>query len=312
MRNAFADEMTRICAANQRPVLLSGDIGNKLFDKLKAAAPDQFLNCGVAEANMIGVAAGLAMSGFRPFAYTIVPFITTRVLEQIRVDLCYHNVPATVVGVGGGLSYAALGPTHHALEDIAFLRVLPNMSVLCPGDALEVRACLKAAMLHDGPLYIRLGKKGEPVVHQSEPVVGIGGSLTVRRGSDCTILAVGNLLPEAMRAAELLAEQKVGTTVVSLVSVKPLDGEMLERNFASRNLVVSLEEHSVAGGAGSAILEWISDHNPSAMAKFMRIATPDAFYTQSGKQSYARQQLGLDSISVARKIADRLGRKLAA
>jgi transketolase len=307
MRNAFADEMTRICSTNQRPVLLSGDIGNKLFDKLKAAAPDRFLNCGVAEANMIGVAAGLAMSGFRPFAYTIVPFITTRVLEQIRVDLCYHNVAATVVGVGGGLSYAALGPTHHALEDIALLRVLPNMSVLCPGDALEVRACLKAAMLHDGPLYIRLGKKGEPVVHQSEPVVSIGGSLTVRRGSDCTILAVGNLLPEAMQAAELLAERKIDATVVSLVSVKPLDGEMLTRNFAASKLVVSLEEHSVAGGAGSAILEWICDHNPSAMAKFMRIATPDSFYTKSGKQSYARQQLGLDSTSVAKKIADRLG-----
>ncbi len=306
MRNAFADEMTRLCATNQKPVLLSGDIGNKLFDKLKETAPDQFLNCGVAEANMIGVAAGLAMSGFRPFAYTIVPFITTRVLEQIRVDLCYHNVPATVVGVGGGLSYAALGPTHHALEDIALLRVLPNMSVLCPGDALEVRACLKAAMQHEGPLYIRLGKKGEPVIHQSEPKVGVGGSLLVKPGADCIILAVGNLLPEAMRAAELLSEKKIDVGVVSLVSVKPLDGERLTQSFARSKLVVSLEEHSVAGGAGSAILEWISDRDPGAMTRFMRIATPDSFYTQSGKQSYARQQLGLDAASVAGKITQRL------
>lgn len=306
MRNAFADEMTRMCSANQKPILLSGDIGNKLFDKLKAAAPDQFLNCGVAEANMIGVAAGLAMSGFRPFAYTIVPFITTRVLEQIRVDLCYHNVPATVVGVGGGLSYASLGPTHHALEDIALLRVLPNMSVLCPGDALEVRACLKAAMLHDGPLYIRLGKRGEPIVHASEPKLTVGGSLELKPGKDCTILAVGNLLPEAMKAAETLAEQKIDVGVVSLVSVKPLDGERLTQSFARSKLVVSLEEHSVAGGAGSAILEWISDHDHSAMVKFMRIATPDSFYTQSGKQSYARQQLGLDAPAVAEKIARRL------
>jgi transketolase len=306
MRNAFADEMTRLCSTNQKPILLSGDIGNKLFDKLKAAAPEQFLNCGVAEANMIGVAAGLAMSGYRPFAYTIVPFITTRVLEQIRVDLCYHNVPATVVGVGGGLSYAALGPTHHALEDIAFLRVLPNMSVLCPGDAMEVRACLKAAMLHDGPLYIRLGKKGEPVVHSAEPKVTVGGSLELKPGKDCTILAVGNLLPEAMKAAELLAGRKLDVGVVSPVSVKPLDGERLSESFARSKLVISLEEHSVAGGAGSAILEWLSDHHPAGVTKFLRIATPDAFYTQSGKQSYARQQLGLDAPSVAEKVARRL------
>lgn len=306
MRNAFADEMTRICTESSKPVLLSGDIGNRLFDKLKAAAPDQFYNCGVAEANMIGVASGLALSGYRPFAYTIVPFITTRVLEQIRIDLCYHNVPATVVGVGGGLSYAALGPTHHALEDIALLRVLPNMTVLCPGDALEVRACLKAALAHDGPVYIRLGKKGEPVVHQAEPSIIIGKSLMLRDGTDCTILAVGNLLPEAMKAANLLADQNIQVRVVSLVSVKPLDGAMLTRNFASTKLVVSLEEHSVAGGAGSAILEWISDHDPAAMTKFMRIATPDAFYKLSGKQSYARQQLGLDAESISRKITSRL------
>jgi transketolase len=306
MRNAFADEMTLICTGNRKPILLSGDIGNRLFDKFKAVAPDQFYNCGVAEANMIGVAAGLAMSGYRPFAYTIVPFITTRVLEQIRIDLCYHNVPATVVGVGGGLSYAALGPTHHALEDIALLRVLPNMTVLCPGDAMEVRACLKAAMAHNGPVYIRLGKKGEPMVHEVEPSIKIGQSLMLRDGADCTILAVGNLLPEAMKAASLLAEQNIQARVVSLVSVKPLDGEMLVRNFDSTKLVVSLEEHSIAGGAGSAILEWISDNNPAALTRFMRIATPDAFYTLSGKQSYARQILGLDAVSVARKITSRL------
>jgi transketolase len=180
------------------------------------------------------------------------------------------------------------------------------MSVLCPGDALEVRACLKAAMLHDGPLYIRLGKKGEPVIHQSEPKVSVGGSLLVKSGADCTILAVGNLLPEAMKAAELLAGKKIDVGVVSLVSVKPLDGERLTQGFARSKLVGSLEELRVAGGAGSAILEWISDRDPAAMAKFMRIATPDSFYTQSGKQSYARQQLGLDAASVAEKIARRL------
>jgi transketolase len=255
---------------------------------------------------MIGVASGLAMAGFRPFAYTIVPFVTTRVLEQIRIDLCYHNVPATVVGVGGGLSYAALGPTHHALEDISLLRVLPNMTVLCPGDPLEVRACVKAAMNHDGPVYIRLGKKGEPAVHKSEPEVSIGKSLIVREGDDATLLVAGNLLPEALKAADALAEKGISTRVVSLVSVKPLDGELVGNCFASSKLVASIEEHSIIGGAGSAILEWACGHDPAALKKFLRIATPDSFYKLSGKQSFARKQLGLDAASITAAVEARL------
>jgi transketolase len=311
MRNAFADEIMRIAQADRRAVLLSGDIGNRLFDKLKDVAPSRFFNCGVAEANLIGVSAGLAMTGLKPFAYTIVPFITTRVLEQIRIDLCYHNVPATVVGVGGGLSYAALGPTHHALEDVAFLRMLPNMAVLCPGDAMEVRGCVKAAMAHDGPVYIRLGKKGEPVVHATEPKVTIGRSLVIREGRDCTILALGNILPEAIKTAEILAAQGIEAGVISLVSVKPLDAEMLGRIFSSSPLVVSVEEHSILGGAGSAVLEWLNQHEPAAAAKLLRVGTPDTFYKLSGKQSFARRQLGLDSQSLAARIAHRLGAKAA-
>lgn len=204
MRNAFADEVTRLAAEDRRVVLLSGDIGNRLFDTFKDAAPTRFYNCGVAEANMIGVAAGLAMSGFRPIAYTITPFITSRVIEQIRVDLCYHNVPAIVVGVGGGLSYASLGPTHHSCEDIAFLRALPNMTVLCPADPAEVRACLRAAIENDGPVYIRLGKRGEDSVHQTPPHLRIGGSHVLRDGSDLCILSVGTMAPVVLKAAERL------------------------------------------------------------------------------------------------------------
>src|SRR5262245_50146263 len=165
MRNAFADELTKLGRADDRVVMLSGDIGNRLFDKFKDACPDRFYNCGVAEANMMGVAAGMALSGLRPVAYTITPFITTRCLEQIRVDVCYHNVPVTIVAVGAGMAYASLGPTHHACEDISLLRSLPNMKVVCPADAHEVRAAMRAAMHQDGPVYIRLGKKGEPNVH---------------------------------------------------------------------------------------------------------------------------------------------------
>ena len=158
MRNAFAQEITALAAEDKRIVLLSGDIGNRLFDPYKKQFPDRFYNCGVAEANMTSVAAGMALSGLRPVTYTIAAFNTVRCLEQIRVDVCYQGLPVVIVGVGGGLSYAALNATHHALEDVAFLRILPNMTVICPGDAWEVRAAVRAAIKHNGPVYVRLGK----------------------------------------------------------------------------------------------------------------------------------------------------------
>ena len=159
MRAAFANEIEALSAKDERLVLLSGDIGNRMFDTYKEKFPNRFYNCGVAEANMTGIAAGMALCGLRPITYTITAFNTIRCLEQIRLDVCYQNLPVIIVGVGGGLSYSSLNATHHALEDIASLRVLPNMTVICPGDAWEVRAALRAAIEVDGPVYIRMAKK---------------------------------------------------------------------------------------------------------------------------------------------------------
>ncbi|MEQ9518385.1 MAG: transketolase C-terminal domain-containing protein [Parvibaculum sp.] len=306
MRNAFADELTKLGDADDRVVMLSGDIGNRLFDKFKDAHPKRFFNCGVAEANMIGVGAGMAMSGFRPVAYTITPFVTTRCLEQIRVDVCYHNVPVTIVAVGAGLAYAGLGPTHHACEDISLLRSLPNMSVVCPGDAWEVRAALRAALKQDGPVYIRMGKKGEPVVHSEIPAdFQIGRALTVREGTDAVLLSTGNMLPETLIAADLLAEKGISSAVISFHTVKPLDEACLKAAFAKYKLVATVEEHSLIGGFGAAVAEWLADnHMPTA--KLERFATPDDFFRKSGEQEYAREQLGLS----AHQIADRISSKL--
>ena len=202
MRNAFAAELLELADNDERIVFLSGDIGNRLFDSFKEHFPDRFYNCGVAEQNMIGMAAGLAMCGLRPICYTIASFATVRCLEQIRVDVCYHNVPVVIVGVGAGLGYAELGATHHACEDIAMMRSLPGMSVVCPGDPLEVRSALAAAVKHAGPVYLRLGKKGEPIVHESRPNVAIGGSIVVRKGWNVAILVTGTLLPTALDGRE--------------------------------------------------------------------------------------------------------------
>lgn len=302
MRNAFADELTKLGRADDRVVMLSGDIGNRLFDKFKDACPDRFYNCGVAEANMMGVAAGMALSGLRPVAYTITPFITTRCLEQIRVDVCYHNVPVTIVAVGAGMAYASLGPTHHACEDISLLRSLPNMKVVCPADAHEVRAAMRAAMQEDGPVYIRLGKKGEPNVHAQAPGdFAIGRGIVLHEGKDACILATGNIVPVALEAAEALAKHGLSTRVVSLHTVKPLDEALLADAFARYAVVVTLEEHSLVGGLGGAVAEWRAD-NPDGRARLLRFGTPDAFFKLSGEQEFVREKLGLTAEHVAERV----------
>ena len=292
MRNALAAEIVALAQEDSHIVLLSGDIGNRLFNGFKERFPDRFFNCGVAEANMTSMAAGMAMCGLRPITYTITPFNTTRCLEQIRVDVCYHNLPVIIVGVGAGLSYAGLGGTHHACEDIALLRVLPNMNIVCPGDAVEVRLALRAALRNDSPVYLRLGKKNEPVVHKKEPPFEIGKGITVVKGTDVCLLSTGNLLPIAVDAASLLEEQGVSTQVVSFHTVKPLDTALLTEAFETFQMVATVEEHSRLGGLGGSVAEWLSDQ-PRRKSRLCRFGTPDSFVHRSGDQENAREMVGL-------------------
>lgn len=305
MRNAFADEITKTACRDARVLLLAGDIGNRLFNDFKAAAPERFFNCGVAEANMMGMAAGLAMCGFRPFVYTIAPFATLRCLEQIRVDACYHDLPVTVVGAGAGLSYANLGPTHHCCEDIALLRVIPNMTVVCPGDAVEVRLAVAAAAEWSSPVYIRLGKKDEPVVHSAPPAFEIGRAIVVRAGNDVCLLSTGNILSVATRAADLLSEHGTAAQVVSMHTVKPLDTALLKDVFQRFPLVVTLEEHSKLGGLGGAVAEWYAANQPLA-GRLLSLGTADVFLHNSGSQEYARTISGLSPTQAAQCISDSL------
>ena len=162
MRNAFAKEITNQAILRKDVVLLSGDIGNRMFDNFKDIAPDRFINCGIAEANMMSVASGLALAGLRPIVYTITPFITSRCFEQIKIGVAYHNANVIIIGTGSGLSYSELGPTHHSLEDMAILNSIPDIRILAPCDSYELKEQLSAALNLDGPTYIRIGKKGEP------------------------------------------------------------------------------------------------------------------------------------------------------
>jgi len=304
LRNAFAEEITLLAQERKDVVLLSGDIGNRLFDRFKEMAPERFFNCGVAEANMVGVAAGMAASGLRPVCYTIASFLTYRVVEQIRLDLGYHHQRVILVGTGAGLSYASLGSTHHSVEDMGMLRLIPGLAVLAPGDAMELRPALRAAFDYPGPVYLRIGKKGEPVIHAKEPDFKIGKALRIREGKRAWILSLGNTLPLALEAADLLKAQGIDCGVVSMGSLKPLDTALLKEVFESSKVVLTLEEHSVLGGLGTAVAEWKAA-NPSK-GKLLTFGTPDQFLHETTHQSSARAWAGLTAQRITDDIAQNL------
>ena len=300
MRNAFADEVTQLAKVDPRVMLLSGDIGNKLFDPFKKVDTKRFLNCGIAEANMMSVAAGLALNGLRPVVYTITPFTTTRCFEQIRVDVCYHEAPVIIVGTGSGLSYAELGPTHHSLEDLAIMRSLPGMQVIAPCDATEMRLALRAALQSSSPTYIRIGKKGEPSIHDENLSYKIGKAITIREGSDILILASGTLMPNVLEAADSLKTQGISSQVASFHTIKPLDVEYIQQNLNGFKAIVTIEEHGKSGGLGGAVAEYLSTF-PSH-PKHLRLGTEDEFMHEMGDQKYAQKKYGLDPIGIATQI----------
>ena len=301
MRNAFADEITKMAATDPRLVLLSGDIGNRLFDKLRAQSPERFMNCGVAEANMMGVAAGMASAGLRPVVYTITPFTTTRCLEQIRVDVAYHNLPVVIVGTGSGLSYASLGPTHHSLEDFAIFRAIPHMQIVAPYDAPSLRAVLRDALAGKKPTYIRIGKKGEKDILPPETAVGIGKSVVAREGRDICILAVGTIASEAVKAADTLKKNHgISPEVVLINTVKPLDTGLLDRLAAKFKTVLTVEEHSKIGGFGEHVASTFAQKG--IRNQIICMGTRDEFLHVVGSQEYARTVYEIDAPSIVKAV----------
>ena len=293
MRNTFANVITDLASSDERVVLLSGDIGNRMFDEFKRRFPNRFYNCGVAEQNMIGVAAGLASSGLRPYVYTIAPFLVYRPFEQIRTDVCYQDLPVVIAAVGAGLAYGELGPSHHSCEDIAALRALPNLNIVCPGDSAELTAAMRDGLTEHHPTYLRLGKKGEPVVHGATPEnFQLGRALVLKSGSQGAIISTGNMLPTAVDAARVLCNSGLDFEIVSMHTVKPLDVEYLETASARFRLIVTVEEHSLIGGLGSAVAEWAVDRGLSG-TRVLRLGTPDAFLKATMEQEAAREWSGL-------------------
>lgn len=274
--------------------LLIGDVGYHLVEPYQQEFPRRFINIGIAEQNMTGIATGMALCGKTVFVYSIANFPILRCLEQIRNDVCYHHANVKIIAAGGGLAYGALGATHHVTEDLAIMRALPNMTVVAPGDPIEAALATRAVARWNGPCYLRLGRTGDPVVHQTTPHFQLGKAIRLREGSDVTLVTSGGMLYNTMQAAGQLGQQGIQSRVLSMPTIKPLDTEAVLSATRETGGIVTIEEHSVIGGLGSAVAEVISQGD-SLNINLMIMGIPDAFCSQAGSQKY---WLELYSLSV--------------
>lgn len=256
MRNAFIKALCEVAQKDDRVFLITGDLGYKILEPFKEKFPKRFLNIGVAESNMVTVAAGLATVGFIPFIYSIANFSTMRPFEQIRNDICLQNLNVKIVGIGGGLTYGKSGPTHHSFEDIALMRLLPNMTIIIPSDPNETYAATKVIYKHKGPLYLRLEKNPKTNIYDTPPLFEIGKARIIRRGKRIVLFAVGVKVETAKVVARILEERGFDPAVYSLTTVWPLNEKFLSKISKTFDYIITIEEHKITGGFGSAILEY--------------------------------------------------------
>jgi transketolase len=302
MRDAFVRKLTEKAAEDPSIMLLVGDLGFGVVADFGEAYPRQFLNCGVAEQSMVGVAAGMASAGRRPFVYSIANFPTVRPLEQIRNDVCYHGLGVTIVSVGAGLAYGSLGYTHHAVEDISILRSLPGMRVYSPADAMECRAAVDEILADPSPAYLRLGKNKEPLMHEAPPDLSHGEPVVVREGTDVTVLVAGPVIVQAIEVADLLAEDGLSVRVVSCPVIKPLNAEAVRAAAEGTVGIVTLEEHTIMGGFGSAVLEAFAVRG--WRTAILPLGLDDAATHIIGSQEWLRERAGLSTPYVRKRVAE--------
>lgn len=307
MRTAFIDTLLEVARARPDVMLLTADLGYSVLERFRDALPRQFLNVGVAEQNMIGVAAGLAHVGKTVFAYSIANFPTLRCLEQVRNDVCYHGLRVHVVAVGGGFTYSTQGYTHHGVEDIGVMRALPGLTVVAPGDPLEAAAATRALCSHAGPAYLRLGKAGEPRVHETLERFTLGRALQLCDGADLTLVSTGGMLRHTVDVADALRRQGVGARVLSMHTVKPLDEDAIARAIDETGAVLTVEEHNVGSGLGAAVAQVVASR-PGRKPAFRAFGVPDEPYSRVGGVEYMREMMG-DLRSVALELVRSKGER---
>jgi transketolase len=306
MRQTAIKMVHELAKRDPRVVFLGSDLGPGILEAMRLEFPERYFMEGVSEANFIGMSAGLAMEGYIPYLNTIAPFFTRRAYEQIAIDLCLHRLPVRMLSSGGGLVYAPLGPTHLAIEDIAAMRALPNMTVVAACDAEEMRRLMEQSLDWPGPMYIRFAKGGDPIVSDAAHGFTIGKGILLREPGTVLFVTTGVMLGQAMQAIDLLAEFGLRCGLLHMHTVKPLDTELLSKVAADVSLVVAVEEGIRAGGLGSAVLETLSETADGDTPHILRIGLPDQFPHEYGSQETMFDTFGLKGSQIAKTVSDAL------
>lgn len=304
MRDTFVRTLITLAKERSEIELITGDLGFGVLKPYFEQCPNQFTNAGIAEQNMTSVAAGMVSEGKIVFTYSIGNFPTLRCLEQIRNDCAYHNANVKIVCVGGGFVYGSLGMSHHATEDIAIMRALPNVAVFCPGDLSEAEEITKAIVDYPGTCYLRLGRGGEKKIHSTIKSFQIGKAIPVRHGTRVAILSCGAIFEEVELACAKLAEKGIIPTVYTFPTVKPLDKTTILACSQTHEMVITCEEHNIIGGFGGAVAEVMAE-NPS-QARLLRIGINDQYCSKVGNQKYLRNEYGMSGEKIAKRILNAL------
>ena len=284
MRKACLNKIYELARQDERVLFFGSDIGAGTLEQFQKEMPDRYFMEGVSEANIIGVMSGLAMNGKIPYLNTIAVFSTRRCYEQIMLDAAMHNLKIRIIGSGGGLVYAPLGSTHLAFEDISLMRIIPNMTIVAPCDAEEMKRLMSQTLDYEGPMYIRLGKGGDSVVSSADKDFKIGKAIVLREGIDALVITTGITLKLALDAAKELDTQGIHVTVLHMHTVKPIDQEAVMEIASRVKVIITIEENSIIGGLGSAVAEIISETEFASRKKFMKIGLPDVFPARYGSQ----------------------------
>ena len=307
MRKTALDCVHKLSQIDERVVFVGSDLGPGVLDKMKTEFPDRFFMEGVSEQYIIGMAAGLAMEGFIPYVNTIATFLTRRCYEQVAVDLCMHDLPVRLIANGGGGVYAPLGPTHLAVEDIAIMRALPNMAVVAPCDADEMNRLMMSTLEWPHPIYIRLAKGGDRVVSAEQNGFELGKSIKMKTGTDGMFITTGVMTQLALETAEILKGDGVDVGVLHVHTIKPFDVSGVISSIENVKAVVTVEEHIVNGGLGSAVLESCSELRPELLSKISRIGIPDKFATEYGSQGSLLKHWGITADNLVAAMMKKLG-----
>ena len=307
MRKTALECVHRLAQHDKRVLFIGSDLGHGVLEKMKNELPDQFFMEGVSEQYIIGMAAGLAMEGFIPYVNTIATFLTRRCYEQVAVDLCMHDLPVRLIANGGGGVYAPLGPTHLAVEDIAIMRALPNMAVVAPCDADEMNRLMMSTLEWPHPIYIRLARGGDPIVSKDDLGFELGKSIKMKTGADGLFVTTGAMTQLALETADILKGDGVDVGVLHVHTIKPFDASGVISAIENVKAVVTVEEHIVNGGLGSAVLESCSELRPELLPKISRIGIPDKFATEYGSQGSLLKHWGITADNLVAAMMKKLG-----